>query len=426
MIEQFSGELEPTATNWSENIRYEAVALHHPSSVAELQELVAGAANVKALGTRHSFNTIADSPGGVQVSTASLDLDVSIDTDTMAATVPGGWSYSAVAAALEARGLALHNLGSLPHISVAGATATGTHGSGDTNRVLSAAISGLEIVTADGSLMHVDRSMAELGAMAVGLGAFGVITRITLDVEPSYLVRQDIYEGARWDTVLANLDEIMASAYSVNLHAGFSSATTRKIWQKSRVEIDASGEPVPVEVPDQRWGGERLLTELEPGRVTTINIPGPWSDRLAHFLPESSPSVGGDELQTEYFVGRSDAVAAIEALRAMGERIDPHLHGTEIRTVAADDLWLSPVTGRDCLSIGFTWKKHPKEVLALLPDIEAALARFEPTPHWGKLFAFDRSDLAGRFARLDDFLELAATLDPHGKFANPFLDRLAG
>ena len=374
--------------NWSENIQYESAEVRHPSSVAELQELVAGAKSVKALGTRHSFNRVADSPGGVQVTTATLDLDVAVDSEAMAATVPGGWSYSAVVSALESQGVALHNMGSLPHISVAGATATGTHGSGDTNRVLSAAISGLEIVKADGSLMHVDRSMPELGAMAVGLGAFGVITQVTLYVEPSYLVRQDLYKGASWESVLANLDEIFASAYSVNLHAGFSETDTRTIWQKSRLETDINGDPIDPDVPDELWGAKRLaVIDLDPGRVTTITTPGPWSERLAHFVPEGAPSAGGDELQTEYFVDRSDAVSAIGQLRAMGERIDPHLHGTEIRTVNADDLWLSPATGRDCLSIGFTWKKHPKEVLALLPDIEAALAPFKPTPHWGKLFA---------------------------------------
>lgn len=410
--------------NWSENIEYESIALHQPTSLPKLQELVANASNVKALGTRHSFNKIADSPGGVQVSTALLDVPISVDRQNMTASVPAGWSYSAVVAALEAEGVALQNLGSLPHISIAGATATGTHGSGDTNRVLSAAISGLELVKADGSLMQVDRSDDALQALAVGLGAFGVITQLTLDVEPTYLVRQDLYQGASWETVLDNLDEIMASAYSVNLHADFSSPDTRTIWQKSRVDVDANGDPVAPDVPDVLWGATRLdVIEMDPGRITTLTVPGPWSERLAHFVPGGAPSMGGDELQTEYFVARKDAVAAIEALRSMGERIDPHLHGTEIRTVAADDLWLSPATGRDCLSIGFTWKKHPREVHSLLPDLERALAPFEPTPHWGKLFAFERQDLADRFPRFDDFFALAAELDPTSKFSNPFLRR---
>ena len=412
--------------NWSENIQYESAAILYPSSVAKLQEQVANASRVKALGTRHSFNRIADTPGGLQVSTSNLGLEVSVDPETMTATVPGGWSYAAVAAELQNQGVALQNMGSLPHISIAGATATGTHGSGDTNKVLAAEIRGLELVTADGSLLQIDRSNPELEAMAVGLGAFGIITRVMLDVQPSYLVRQHLYKGASWASVLTNLDEVFASAYSVNLHAGYSEADTRTIWQKARVEVDSNGDPILTEIPDELWGAQRLdVVDLDPGRVTTITTPGPWSERLPHFTPESSPSAGGDELQTEYFVDRTNAVAAIEVLRTMGQRIDPHLHGTEIRTVAADDLWLSPTAGRDCLSLGFTWKKHQKEVLALLPDIEAALARLEPTPHWGKLHAFDRSALIPRFPRLDEFLELAASLDPSGKFSNPYLQALA-
>ncbi len=415
-----------TGMNWSENIRYEASELRAPSSVEELQEIVASAPHVKALGTRHSFNRVADTPGGVQVTTADLGLEVTVDREQMTATVPGGWSYSTVAAQLQDHGVALRNLGSLPHISVAGATATGTHGSGDTNQGLAAEISGLEFVTADGSLQHFDRSSPQFAAMPVGLGAFGIITRITLDVIPTYLVRQDQYRGASWETVLENLDEIMASAYSVNLHAGYSETHTRTIWQKSLVETDASGSAIDHDVPDELWGAPRLdVVELDPGRVTTLTVPGPWSERLAHFVPEGAPSAGGDELQTEYFVSRSDAVAAINVLRQMGEKIDPHLHGTEIRTVAADDLWLSPSVGRDCLSLGFTWKKHPTEVLALLPEIEARLAPFKPTPHWGKLFAMGRDELVERFDRLDDFLELAHAMDPRGTFSNPYLRRLA-
>jgi xylitol oxidase len=290
---------------------------------------------------------------------------------------------------------------------------------------LAAALCELELVTADGSLLHVDRTHPDFAAMAVGVGAFGIVTRMTLDVEPSYLVRQHLYKDASWDDVLDNLDEIFASAYSVNLHADFSASHTRTIWQKQRLETDASGTPILPDVPDERWGATRLdVADLDAGRVTPITVPGPWSERLAHFVPGGAPSKGGDELQTEYFVDRADAAAALQVLRGMGERIDPHLHGSEIRTVAADDLWLSPATGRNCLSIGFTWKKNVAEVTALLPHIEAALAPFAPTPHWGKLFAMGRGELEERFPRLDDFLDAVARMDPDGVFANPFLRRL--
>ncbi len=411
--------------NWSENIEYRSSGLRSPSTVTELQEIVSSSAKVKALGTRHSFNRVADTEG-IQVSTASLDLAASVDTATMTATVPGGWTYAEVSTALQSQGVALRNLGSLPHISLAGGTATGTHGSGNTNQVLAAEIAAVELVTADGSLATFDRSMSEFGAIAVGLGAFGIITRVTLDVVPTYLARQDLYKDTTWDVVLENLEDIMASAYSVNLHADFSATNVRTIWQKARVETNPDGVPIVSHVPDVRWGATRLdAEELDAGRTTTLAPEGPWNLRLAHFTPESSPSVGGDELQSEYFVDRAHGANALDALRGMGDRIDPHLWGAEIRTVAADTLWLSPAAGRDCLTIGFTWKKHPEEVKALLPDIEATLDPYAPTPHWGKLFAFERDYLVDVFPRLDDALDLAASMDPTGKWMNSYLAKLA-
>ena len=411
--------------NWSKNIEYRASEVARPSTVAELSELVAAASKAKGLGTRHSFNRVADT-SGLQIDTSQLDLSVSVDHERMTATVPGGWSYGAVAAALEAEGVALANMGSLPHISLAGGTATGTHGSGDTNQVLAAEVSGLELVTADGSVRRIDRSSPELAAVAIGLGAFGVIAEMTLDVEPSYLIRQDLYVMTTWDMVLENLDQIMASAYSVNLHCHYGTPDFRTIWQKSRVEVDAFGQPIEVDVPDMVWGARRWDTvEIEGDRLNPATIPGPWSERLAHFTPHGEPSARGDELQAEYFVDRGDAVVALDALRKIGHEIDPHLRGSEIRSVKGDELWLSPCVGRDCLSIGLTFKKHPAEVHALLPKIETALAPFEPTPHWGKLFACDRDALVDRFDRLDDFLALAAEFDPAGLFANDYLDRLS-
>lgn len=412
--------------NWSENFEFAAVDLARPTSLPQLQELVAGASKVKALGTRHSFTRVADTAGGLLINTSLLDFDVTVDHEAMTATVPGGWTYARVAEALEAEGVALANMGSLPHISLAGGTATGTHGSGDTNQVLAAAISGIEIVTADGSLRAFDRSSPELAALAVGLGAFGIITRLTLDVEPTFFMRQDMYRTTTWDEVLSNLDDILASAYSVNLHCHYGVPEFRTIWQKTRLETATTGQPIDIDVPDELWGATRWDTiDFEPGRLNPLTIAGPWLERLPHFTPQGSPSAGGDELQTEYFVGRADAVAALEALRGLGDRIDPHLRGSEIRSVAADDLWLSPCVGRDCLSIGFTWKKHLAEVTALLPDIEAALSPFAPTPHWGKLFAMERNELQHRFAKLDDFLALARELDPDATFQNAFLQRLS-
>jgi xylitol oxidase len=412
-------------TNWAGNLAYSAGSVHSPTSVLEVQELVARRPRVKALGTRHSFNTIADSPGGALISLSELASEVTIDAKAMTVSVTGGTRYGVLAAALQAQGYALHNTGSLPHISVAGATATGTHGSGDRNGILSTAVSAVELVTADGSLVTVDRSNPDLKALAVGLGAFGVITRVVLDIQPTYLVRQDVYRNAPWDTVLEAFDAVMASAYSVSLIGDFGSPVIRELWQKTRVESAPEDHQQPEPVPASLHGGTWYDdAEEPPDHALTVRagIPGPWSERLPHFRLDAPPSAGGDELQTEYFVDRCHAVNALRTLRALGDRISPHLHATEIRTAAADDLWLSPAYARDSLCVGFTWRNHPTEVMALLPDIEAALAPYEPRPHWGKLFAFNDDDIARRFPRLPDFLALTSAYDPTGKFTNAFID----
>jgi len=352
--------------------------------------------------------------------------NIHIDATTMTASVTGGTSYGLLISELESRGFALHNTGSLPHISVAGATATATHGSGDGNGngILSTAISAVDLVTADGSLVTVDRSSEHLPALAVGLGAFGVIARVTLDIEPTYRVRQDVYRFAPWETVLEQLDEIMASAYSVSLLADFGRPTVAQIWLKTRLGVD--GDP---EVTPTLFGGTWYddSEELAPQNVNQrASIPGPWSDRMPHFRLDGEPSNGGDELQSEYYVSREHGVQSLEALRGLGAQISPHLLISEIRTAAADSLWMSPAYEQDVLCIGFTWAKHPAEVAALLPIIEAALAPLAPRQHWGKLFSFGRDIIAERFPRVADFTELRHWYDPQRKFWNPFLERTLG
>ena len=243
-------------TNWSGNLTYGAATVLRPRTVAELQEIVAREPRVRALGTRHSFSAVADTSGTL-VSLSDLAPDIVVDAELMTASVTGGTSYGVFAAALQEQGFALPNMGSLPHISVAGATATGTHGSGDGNGILATAISAVELVTADGSLVTVDGSNGDLAALAVGLGAFGVIARLTFDIQPTYLVRQDIYLNAPWDLVLDRLDEVMASAYSVSLMGSYSGPTIQQLWQKVRL---GDGEP-PV-IADSLY--RRILVRRRP------------------------------------------------------------------------------------------------------------------------------------------------------------------
>lgn len=415
--------MSTTTANWAGNLSYSAEAVLHPKSVDELQGLVAQWPRVRALGTRHSFTDIADTRGAL-ISLAELDPAIQIDPAAMTVSVAGGTSYGILSKELQSHGFALHNTGSLPHISVAGATATGTHGSGDHNGILSTAIAAVDLVVTDGSLVTIDRSNPHLAAIAVGLGAFGIITRVTLDIEPSYLVRQDVYRFAPWRTVLEHLDEIMASAYSVSLLADFASPTVMQIWLKTR--LAGGTEP---EVAPTLFGGVWYddSEELAPENVNQrASVPGPWSERMPHFRLDGQPSNGGDELQSEYYVSREHGVAALEVLRTLGAKISPHLLISEIRTAAADSLWMSPAYERDVLCIGFTWAKHPVEVAALLPVIEQALAPFAPRQHWGKLFHYGAEVIAERFPRRRDFLALQSDYDPTGKFWNPFLERSLG
>jgi xylitol oxidase len=411
-----------TSANWAGNYFYRASALHRPTSTEEVQELVAAADKIKALGSRHSFNDVADSPGE-QLSLEAMPAELTIDRAASTVTVSAGARYGAFAERLHDEGFAVHNLASLPHISVAGAVATGTHGSGDRNGNLPTAVAGLELVTADGSLVTVRRGDADFDGAVVALGALGVVTRVTLDIEPTYQVRQDVYENLAWATLGDHFDEITSVAYSVSLFTNWSDIGINQVWLKSRVDAGSTiaGEP-------SFLGATLAATQLHPlpdvsAESTTEQggVPGPWWNRLSHFRLDFTPSKG-EEIQTEYLLDRRHAVAAIEAIRALGPQIAPHLYISEIRTMKADELWLSPAYGHDTVAIHFTWKREDA-VRGLLPSIDAALAPFDARPHWGKVYEIDASRFDSLYPRLAEFRGLADRLDPSGKFRNDYLRR---
>lgn len=402
-------------TNWARHYEYTATTVHEPRTVDELREIVAAAPRIRALGSRHSFNDLADS--AELVSLEELEPGIRVDEETETVSFSAGVRYGDLAEELQAQGWALRNMASLPHISVAGAVATSTHGSGDRNGTLARAVSGLELVTADGGLRTITPVDDEFDGAVVALGALGVVSRITLDIEPTYQLRQDVYSGLGWERLLDNYDAITSRAYSVSVFTDWSDDARTTVWLKSRLD-----ERTP---PGEVYGAKPLAQSIGLAEGASDNttqqggVPGPWNERLPHFRMGFTPS-NGDELQTEYLVPRRHAIAALRAVRALAERITPLLHITELRTMAADSLWLSGAYDTDATAIHFTWKNLPAEVLPLLPVIEAALEPFEARPHWGKLFHSVRREL---YPRLGDFVELAHELDPTGKFRNPFLDR---
>jgi alditol oxidase len=407
-------------TNWAGNHTYRAAALHRPASVDQVRELVAGASRLRVLGSRHSFTDIADSE--VLLSLDGLPAEVAADRAAGTASCSGGLRYGELAEALAAHGVALANLASLPHISVAGAVATATHGSGDANGNLATAVAGLELVTASGETLTASRGDPDFDGLVVGLGALGAVTRLTLDVEPAYQVRQRTFEGLAWASLFEHLDAVTSAGYSVSLFTRWGEQV-EQVWVKSRV----TGEPE--QVRDELFGAVPATVDrhpilgIDPVNCTPqLGVPGPWSDRLPHFRMGFTPS-SGDELQSEYLVPRGQAVAALEALRTLAGVVRPVLQVSELRTVAADRLWLSPQYGQDTLAVHFTWLPDRAGVERALVEVEAALAPFGARPHWGKLFLADASAIAPLYPRLPDFAALAARLDPRGVFANAWLHR---
>ncbi len=403
-------------TNWAGNVVFAARAVHRPTSVAQLQELVAGSERIRALGSGHSFSRIADTTGDL-VTLAGLPPVVDIDAAAGTATIGAGLRYGEVTPRLHEAGFALPNLGSLPHIAVAGACATGTHGSGNDNGALATAVSAVELVGADGELRTVRRGDPDFAGSVVALGGLGIVTALTLDLQPAFGVRQWVYEGL----ALGDAEEVLASAYSVSLFTYWEGDGFEQAWVKQR---DTDPEPPARWLGASRADAQRhMVRGVDPGHCTPqLGEPGAWHERLPHFRLAFTPSTG-EELQSEYFVPRAALPDALRALDAIRDRIAQVLLVSEIRTVAADDLWLSLAEGRDSAALHFTWVPDAAAVLPVVAAVEAAIEPFAPRPHWGKVFGMSPATVSGRWPRLPEFRKLLAEHDPAGKFRNEMLDR---
>jgi xylitol oxidase len=410
-------------TNWAGNITFAAPELHRPASVAGLRAVVARARQVRVLATGHAFNDMADSPGA-QVSLADLPPEVEVDSAAAQVRVAAGLSYAQVAPRLDRAGFALRNLASLPHISVAGACATGTHGSGPANQNLSAAIAAVELVTADGDVVELARGDDSFPGAVVHLGALGVVTRLVLDVVPSFGISQRVYEGLPLEVLDDHFAEIMASAYSVSLFTDWRAPRLTQLWLK------ALADPSAPSVTEEPWftatpasSARNPVPGLPPDNCTQqLGVPGPWFERLPHFRPELTPSAG-DELQSEYLLPAAHAVPALHALHQVSDQIAAVLRICEIRRIAADDLWLSPCYRQDTVAFHFTWIPRTAAVLPVAGLVERQLAPFAPRPHWGKIFTTPAAELHARYDRLPDFLDLTKHYDPAGKFRNAYTAR---
>jgi xylitol oxidase len=406
------------ATNWAGNVHYGDRRIHRPASVPDLRALVARSDRVRALGSRHSFTALPDTEGDL-VELDALPPGIEIDSGSRSVSVGAGCRYGEVAEHLQRAGWALANLASLPHISVAGAVMTGTHGSGDGNTTLSASVRALDVVGPEGDVTTLRRGDPGFDGSVVSFGVLGVVTRLVLDIEPTFEVTSTQFTGLGWETLEEHFEEIMAAAYSVSLFTLWGTGVDQ-VWVKSRgtspvrelFGAEPAGEPL------------HMLAGAHAAAVTQqLGVPGPWQDRLAHFRMAFTPS-RGEELQSEYFVPRRHARAAFAALRDLAPLLAPLLQVGEIRTIAADDLWLSGAYQQDCVGLHFTWLRDVPGVYAVLPHVEAALAGLGARPHWGKCFTLTGEDLLRVHPRLADLAALRATLDPGRKFSSAFTDGL--
>ncbi len=410
-------KVQTPGRNWAGNYMYRAEKLHQPRSIEQVQQIVANSASVHVLGSRHSFNDIADASD--LISLTGLPADIYIDHKAQTVSLSGGVTYGDLIKTLNDEGVALHTLASLPHISVAGAVATATHGSGVTCGNLATAVAGLEMVTSSGEIIKVSRGEPDFDGIVVGLGAIGAVTRIMLDVQPTYEVKQRVFEDLSWKALYDHFDEITSCGYSVSIFTLWGQ-TNEQVWVKSRMD-----EPGWIE--GDLFGAIAATVDrhpiigLDPSPCTPqLGRPGLWSDRLPHFRMGHMPS-NGQEIQSEYLIPRRHILPAIETLRALADRIRPLLLVSELRRVAADRLWMSMNYEEDCVGIHFTWKREPDAVQEMVVQIEDILAPFEARPHWGKVFHADATTIAPLYKRHADFVRLLERLDPRGAFRNAWL-----
>jgi len=405
--------------NWSGNIEYRPAEIARPESISELQKVVADSRKVRAYGSGHSFNTLADTDGTL-IAFSEFDKNIEIDSSKMLVRVPAGVRYGEVAPKLHANGFALRNMGSLPHITVVGATSTGTHGSGVGNKNLSGSIAEIELITATGDAITLDQS--ELPAARVALGSIGIIHHLTLDIVPTYDVAQTVYFDLPFVQLISNLDAILSAGYSVSVLSMWGDEFVDQVWVKSKIGTN----PV---LTQNEWFGAKLATrksnpirEADSAAATEqFGLPGPWFERLPHFKLDFTPSFG-EELQTEYFIDRKDAPAALHAIYKIREELSELIMVCEMRTVAQDENWLSEAYGRETFVFHFTWRPNIPAVEKLLLKIEASLEPFKARPHWGKVFTNNAFDFSSLYPKFNSFLTYRGTYDPSRKFVNKLLE----
>ncbi|MFI9274734.1 D-arabinono-1,4-lactone oxidase [Kitasatospora sp. NPDC052896] len=427
-------------SNWAGNQSAEPSRVVAPASTEELAAVVRQAAEegrtVKAVGSGHSFTAIASAGDGVLVRPDGLTAVRELDRAAGTVTVESGLPLARLNRVLAAAGLSLTNMGDIEAQTVAGATSTGTHGTGRDSGSLAAQLTAVELVLADGTVRHCSRTeQPELFQGArLGLGALGVISALTFAVEPAFLLTAH-EQPMGWSEVLARFDELS----TVNEHFEFYwFPHTDRCSTKRNNRSQGPAAPLPAV---RAWLDDDLLSNTvwegacRVGRAFPRGIPAiaavasrAWSERTytdtAYKVFTSPRKVRFVEM--EYAVPREAAVGVLRELKALVERSDWRISfPVEVRTAPADDLWLSTASGRDTVYVAVHLYRGTAE-RGYFTAVEQLMTAHQGRPHWGKLHTRDADHLAGAYPRFADFTALRDRVDPERRFTNDYLRRVLG
>uniref|UniRef100_A0A183BXR1 FAD-binding PCMH-type domain-containing protein n=1 Tax=Globodera pallida TaxID=36090 RepID=A0A183BXR1_GLOPA len=404
--------------NWGGNFYFCTQNIQYPRTTAQVQQIVKRAKKLRVIGNRHSFSKIGDSCGTI-LSTLGMNSIIKIDRATFTVTVQPGITYTDLAPILYTNKLALPNLAALAEISVGGATQTCTHGSGLGHANLATQIRSMQIVLADGTIAQFGPNNAQLGAVACGLGAFGVVTEIELNVVPAYDTISYAFANMPTENLYAHFDEILRLGYKTEM---LNTLSNSSVWTLTIVTVVAnSKDDEKMKHMSSLFGAVRILEPLTIMQ-TELNKVQPWYYGLV-LLRTGMSGNDGNEIESEFFIPYNHGVPAIKAISTLYPLIRPLISNLLIRTIKEDNLWMSMHNGNvPTVAIHFTWVNNLALVNPALAQVEQILAQFGARPHWAKHFTMQPNQFLHTYTRLNDFRKLADELDPKHKFRNEFLD----
>jgi FAD-linked oxidoreductase len=428
-------------TNWGRVERAHPALIARPTTIDQVVAVVRTAQErgltVKAVGAGHSFTAIA-ATDGILVDLAGLDGLLAVDERLRRVTLGAGTHLYQLPALLAPFGLALENMGDIDRQTVAGATSTGTHGTGANFRGLAAQITGAVLVTADGSVLHVDgaRNAELLPAVRLGLGALGIVVELTIQCVPAFLLHA-VEHPEGFDEVL---DDFPARAKESDHFEFYWWPHTDRVMTKRNMRLPGDAPRHPIS-PVGNFVEERVMSNgalalmcrvghVAPGLTPKINrlATRVYGDREytdhSHEVFTAPRNVRFREM--EYAIPLRAVPEAVRAVRALIERNDWRISfPVEVRVAASDDNWLSTAQGRASGYVA-VHRHISDDHLPYFREVEAIMRSFEGRPHWGKIHFQDAASLAPRYEHFADFLAARDRLDPERLFANPYLERVLG